>query len=108
MAKYKEEQTTGQSWQRCYRVVIDNALNSTATATFHEEKVFVLGDNLVNQPVTACIVSLSPQAEFPILDPVTNQPTGQMLTHQQLYTYIYSLYIKTATDRDNQTFGPIV
>lgn len=108
MSKYNQQTTTGESWQRCYSVTIENPFNNTPTAIFREEIVVQVGDNTINQPKTVCTLTFNPTAEFAVLDPQTGQPTGQNMTHQQLYNYIYSLYIKTATDRDNQTFGPIV
>lgn len=107
MSKYNQQQATGESWQRCYNISIENPYLGTPTAIFREEVIVEIGDTAVKNPKTACMVTFSPNAEFPVLNPETGEPTGQTLTHQQLYTYLHSLYIKTATDRDNPTFGPV-
>jgi len=48
----------------------------------------------------ACQTLYVPSAVIEILDPATNNPTGETITQQNLYNILYSLYIATAKARD--------
>lgn len=103
MANYKEQTVQGESWQRCYSITIDNPLNETPVATFREETVVKVGNNTLKQPVTACTLIFNSAETFEVVDPTTGISTGTSLTHEDLYKFIYSLYIKTAKARDENT-----
>jgi hypothetical protein len=66
------------------KVVIDNNGNTVNT-----------GQNYVEQ-------YYNPDLVIPVLDTTTMQPTGQTITFKQLYDYMYSLYVKAATERDQR------
>lgn len=103
MPNYNEQTGTGESWQRCYAVRIDNPLDATPVIFFNEELVVKVGTNIINKPNTVCSKIFNATETFELLNLDTNQPTGQTMTHQELYQALYSLYIKTATERDNYT-----
>lgn len=100
MTNYNQQTGQGESWQRCYEVVIDNPLNAAAQITFKEEMVVQIGENTFTKPITACRSSFDSEAEVPLLNPETGLATGPSFTHQELYQYLYSLYIHTAKQRD--------
>lgn len=100
MPNYKEEEVVGQAWQRCYELVVQNPYQGTPTIRFLEESVVAVGGRSITTMADTCSTVYNANQEFDILDPKTGEPTGQKLTHKDLYNYLYSLYIKTATDRD--------
>lgn len=100
MANYKQSNITGQEYQRCYAVNITNILNSPRLIGFAEEKVYIFDQNTINKQVAGCGLTYDPTATFPILDPVTGDPTGETATQAQIYQLVYSLYVQTATARD--------
>lgn len=105
MANYNEQSGSGQSWQRCYTITIDNPYQATPVITFHEELVVQIGDNTIRQPKTSCRVQFDPNQTFNVVNPENNINTGATLTHKDLYVYLYSLYIDAATKRDNENLG---
>lgn len=99
-ANYKEETIDGIVWQRCNSLKIENPLNSAKMVNFSEEKVIKIGDSTIIQPYTSCSKIFNSEETFELLDPVTGAPTGASMSHMELYQALYSLYIKTAMDRD--------
>jgi len=106
MANYKQSNLSGQEYQRCYAVSISNPLDATKQMGFAEEKIYVFNDTTINKMVPGCGVVYNPTATFPIIDPVTGEPTGATATQSQVYQMLYSLYIQTATGRDIQQQQP--
>ena len=101
MTNYQESTVSGTSWKRCADITIRNPISGVPTAIFIEEKVIVLGDQIIRQSDGNCYLEFDPVAgSFPILDPSTKLPTGETATHQQLYKLLYSLYMQTALARD--------
>lgn len=100
MADYKESGLDGIQWQRCKTAVINNPLNKEKSIYFEEERVISIGGQELKQPVGGCGVKFLINGSFPILDTSTNQPTGVLMTHNELYVALYSLYMQTALERD--------
>jgi len=101
MANYNEIDVTGTEYQRCFSAVINNVLGQTPEIIFKEEKVLNLNSGKMLMGCGYCSLSYSADATFPILDLTTDNPTGQTMTHAQLYQALYSLYVQTANARDN-------
>jgi hypothetical protein len=100
MAQYQEQTGQGQVWQRCYSIMVDNPLGGPATITFNEEKVMVIGEEVVKNPLTMCRKKFNSPMTFPLRNPQTGEPTGQTMTHLEVYKILHSLYIHTAMQRD--------
>lgn len=100
MADYKESGLTGTQWQRCKMVTINNPLVGPKTVFFDEERVISLGDQNLKQPVAGCSKNFAANGSFSLLDPNTNLPTGNTMSHTDLYNALYSLYMQTAWERD--------
>lgn len=107
MADYKSQNITGQSWQRCCRVEISNPKGGIPQVNFVEEKIVDTGSGYITQPIVnlldLCSATFSATGEFPLVDTETLLPTGQTMTHGQLYQALFSLYMDTATKRDAQS-----
>lgn len=101
MADYKETAVTGSSWQRCHQVVIDNRHGNAPSIRFDEERVTALSDgDSVHRALGALTVPHDPAAVVELRDPATGEPTGETVTHAEVYTIIYSIYLGTALARD--------
>lgn len=86
---------SGSKWVRCHTVNISNELNGPKIITFLQEQVFDLGSDILRQYGDACQVEFDEAQSFELLDE-NNQPTGQTMTHGDLYQALRSLYYKTA------------
>ncbi len=97
---YQESSISGIKWVRCNSVSITNPLSGTPKAYFTEESVVKIGSEQMLQPFGQCSAEFRADGSFPLLDPDTGRATGMTMSHQDLYKALYSLYMKTATDRD--------
>lgn len=104
MSNYNETTVAGSTWTRCSSVYISNVYESIPSITFGEQQLIALENQppLVVNTNTSCSALFEPNENIIILDPATNIPTGQIVTQQQLYDILYSLYIATAAKRDEQ------
>jgi hypothetical protein len=104
MANYKEQtseiniQGEVKSWLRARSVVINGKIPQIQ---FSEEKISIdpLGkeSHFPSEVLTQQL--LDPAVEFDILNPETDEVIG-ISTYGQIYTILYSLYIKLAKERD--------
>ena len=100
---YKETNLSGSSYQRCNRVQIVNNYDQVPYIVFGEEKIINMGDEIVHQGVNTqnCTSQFDPVAgEISIRNPLTGELTGSSVTHTELYTILYSLYLQVAEERD--------
>lgn len=110
MANYKETSIIGAQWQRCRAIEINNPYKGSATITMHEEVVADLGGDTYTKPNNGMHFAFDPTEAIPLLDPTTDMPTGVTMTGMEIYAALYSLYIKRATERDNNlmiNFPPV-
>lgn len=85
MADYKESTVTGTSWQRVYRVRIDNPTGETPSLTFYEERVTNIGGD---KTIKEHVGTLS--ARFDPMD----------ANHVDLYSKLNDLYVLMREARD--------
>jgi hypothetical protein len=98
---YKEVAISGTEHFRSYEVKIDNKIGVTPSMYFSEEKVTTLSDGQILQKHADYLkVVYDPLAVITLIDPATDIPTGQTMTHEQFYAAIYSIYKPTAIARD--------
>lgn len=91
--------------RRCHFATIDNPLPSHGrpVITFRESDVAVVGGKTFVDPLPAAKgVEFEPERQFPMLDPETNEPTGVIATHAELYAMLYSLYRDAAKNVESQ------
>lgn len=108
---YKQSAVSGVSWVRCKAVTVTNPLDPVVdpilgtsrgpTAYFQEEKVVNVDGSNILTDVGSCQKEFQIEAEIPLLDPNTGLPTGKSVTHGELYTILFSLYMQTAVERDS-------
>ena len=101
MSNYKETTIAGTSWVRCSTVIIQNDLGETPTVVFTEQKIINLdGAQQIVQPTGSVRLGFDPTATLALVDPDTNLPTGETVTHAQAYQILHSAYIQAAMARD--------
>jgi hypothetical protein len=100
MADYKESEVTGVSWQRAYRITVENKLNTNPTMVFEEEAVVDVGDVVTTNHVGNVQGEYNPEDTFPLLNPETGEPLGGSITQAEMYVMLYSVYIHLAAQRD--------
>lgn len=92
--KLDQKPIAGESYIRCSQVVIDNRLGVAPSVTFHRESVLGIdGGAVMRQPMSPREMVFGPAAAVPILNPETGEPTGQTVTHGEIYALIYSAFV---------------
>jgi len=99
---YKEETLSTTKWRRCHEVHIYNPTEGKRTIRFDEQDVVSAPDGAIAKYMGMITADYNAAESFPLLNPSTGAATGATMTHEQLYTALYSLYMKTATTRDAQ------
>lgn len=109
-ANYQQTSLAGVQWKRSKRVQIENPYGKTPSAVFTEEIAITLADgSVITIPESTIEVTFNPSAEIPLINPWTGEPltnvegVPQFTTHMELYILLHSLYIQSATARDNPT-----
>jgi hypothetical protein len=98
---YKEATVTGQSWQRCNQIVIENPRHATPVVRFDEERVLVLQTGSeVRTPVGTLTLPFDADKTIPLRNPATGELTGNTTTYGEAYALLYSAYLAAATERD--------
>jgi hypothetical protein len=100
MADYRATTTTVESWQRCFRIVIENQRGALPRMDCLEEVVTVTDGQEVREQVPGCAVEFSPADVVPLRDPMTGELTGQSVTQAEMYAVMYSAYRHAAAQRD--------
>lgn len=100
MPNYKEVSGTGQIWRRCHQATIYNQEGREKAIVFEEQDVAQIGDRKVSTRVGEVVAKFDPNGYLPLYDPETGDSLGKTITHKEIYTALYSLYLRTAQDRD--------
>lgn len=99
---YKETTVTGSSWVRANSVTVHNPLGGTGAIRFNEERVIVLEDKTISEPVGSVQDRLTEDKRSKVFDlkhPETLEVVGQA-TYEQVYLLLHSLYLHLAAERD--------
>ena len=103
MQNYKETSISGTSYVRAREVTIANQLGGYKGIMYAEEHVSVFGDKIMRENVGAIhqeFTAENASTEFPLLNPITNEPIGSTATFQDVYVLLFSLYYHMAAQRD--------
>lgn len=100
-ANYNEVTVAGTSWLRCARVVVQNEREGQVYVLFDEERIINIdGAQQIAQPVGTLRVDFDPGRTIELIDPETNLPTGDTISHAAIYQILYSAYLSAAMARD--------
>lgn len=97
---YKQTEVTGQAWHRFSRVVIDNPRDQAPSVVCVEQEVIALESGEIVRDVGNLNFGFDPTAQFPLLNPLTNEPTGQYASGAAVYALVYSYVMAEAAKRD--------
>lgn len=108
-ANFQEVIVTGPKWRRCNRMVIDDPFKGTPVVTIVTENVAALDDgSIVRQDAPQVSVIFEPTATVDLVDPETLAPLGKSMTHAEIYTALFSLFVQEVTAQEaNQSAGAI-
>lgn len=109
---YKETNLAGTSWTRCKSITITNPLAGESPlpgvipvlkpiALFYEESITQLAEGTTfKRDLGYCSTEFNPVSTIALIDLDTGNPTGENITHAELYRILYSLYMQVALARD--------
>lgn len=96
--KLNQQPVAGESYTRSPQVVIDNRMGRTPTITFHREMVLgTAGGSVMCQPMAPNVLAFDPQASVPVINPETGEPTGDTVTHGEIYALLFSAFVAAET-----------
>lgn len=111
MPNYQESQVGGIKWRRCERIEIQNpSAPEVPRIFFHEQDVISVDGAImrVGPAMPSSVhVQYNPTATIDIYDPETLEPTGETVTHAQLYGLLFSAYMTSAVARDEALANPV-
>ena len=110
MQNYKETEVSGTSYVRAREVVVSNVLDGYKGIMYVEEEVSILGSKIMRENVGAIhqeFTAENASTEFPLLNPITNEPIGATATFQEVYVLLFSMYYHMAALRDAANEQPI-
>ena len=100
MANYKETEVAGSEYTRCCEIHIFNPRDRAPNVSFVEQRITTLGDRTLETYAGQIDMPFDPAKEIDVIDPETNEPTGEVVTLADVYQLIYSVYLKEALLRD--------
>lgn len=107
MSKYNETNVTGESWIRANKLICTNEYEQSPSIFYQEEELFNFSDGKVVKspytPLNPAGTYFTPEnanTTFEIINPETEQPTGQTAEYKDLYVLIHSLYFHLTKERD--------
>ena len=103
MQNYKGTTVSGTSYVRSNEVTVRNVLNGYKGIMYCEEEVSVFGNKIMRENIGAIHQEFTAEnagTEFPLLNPITNEPVGSTATFQDVYVLLFSLYYHLAAQRD--------
>lgn len=100
MADYKEQNVSGNQWQRCCNIHISNSYGRVPTITMQEEQLTNINGELFQKGAGGINVEFNPDANIPLLNPADGTPLGTTMTQGQIHVALWSLYMQKAAERD--------
>ena len=97
---YQQTNVSGVRWRRFANISISNPLNATPLVSCAEQEVVSLSGDAIAYGVGNLDFPFDPGFTFPMLDPVTNEPTGGTAVGAAVYQLIYSYVLAKALERD--------
>lgn len=106
MADYKQTTIAGDLWHRFGGIHISNPRPGQPTVLCVEQEVLALPTGELIRDVGNLGFIFDPSAEFKILNPITNEPTGAYATGAQVYALVFSYVMAEAAKRDFALTAP--
>jgi hypothetical protein len=102
MAEYNLTEGAGRAFTRCHTIILRSPDSGPGEAVFHEERGLEVTGEQVKTPLPLnLIVPVGDMSKtFPVLDPVTWEPTGETKSFLDIYQLLGSAYFALAAERD--------
>lgn len=102
MTNYRELGVVGTSYVRGRSMYFENPLDNSPSVLIREERITNLADRTVYEPFNEIHKTVTDlNVKFQMLNPQTNEPIpDMMMSYQDLYVAMYSLYWHLAQERD--------
>lgn len=97
---YKEQTEQGQVWTRCYRVEVSNPYNGMPSVNMFEETIINIAGETITKPGRLLTKTFNQNEVIELVNPMTGEPLGATITHQDLYVMFFSMWLKTTKERD--------
>jgi len=97
---YQQTNVSGVRWRRFSNISINNPLNATPVVSCAEQEVVSLSSDAIAYGVGTLEFPFDPGFVFPLLDPLTNEPTGATAAGAAVYQLVYSYVLAKAMERD--------
>ena len=97
---YKASEISGNQWQRCCAVNIQNSYGRTPQITLQEEILTNINGEIYQKGAGGINIAFDPSEVIPLLDPTTGEPLGATMTQGQIHVALWSLYMMKAQARD--------
>lgn len=97
---YKQTDIIGHKWHRFSRVVIENPRTSSPFVVCVEQEVLALEGSEIVRDIGNLNFGFDPNATFELINPLTNEPTGQLADGKTVYALVYSYVMSEAAKRD--------
>lgn len=97
---YKQSDVAGTTWHRFNRVVIENPYLGQPVVKCAEQECITLPTGDFIRDIDMLSFNFDPLAEFPLLDPTTNEPLGSLGSGLNAYVLVYSYVMHEAAKRD--------
>ena len=99
---YRQSDVTGQKWRRSCHVEFDNEHGKVPWIRFDwEDRISLADGTTLGTPVGSTLRHFSdPAATLTLCNPETGAPTGQTVTHGELYAILWSLAMESAALQD--------
>lgn len=92
--KLNAQPVAGESYVRCNQVIIENPLSAMPTILFSRERVIGIDSGeTIRQPLQPLPLAFDLQAEIPLVDMETGEPTGQVIRQAEVYAAIYAAFL---------------
>jgi hypothetical protein len=105
---YRKISVTGERWRRCCHGEFDNASGATPWIRFDfEDRVALADGESIGTPAASVVRRFdTPDSILDLRNPETGLPTGQTLTHAELYAVLWSLAMESAEMADAAAAAP--
>lgn len=103
MPRYKESAVTGVRYRRPRSILLYNPPDGSPRIQYDEEVLTETDDGKkMKEGIGPLSVEYDGQKEIPLVNPQTDEPTGQTVTWRQIYVALYSAYLQDAKERDTR------
>lgn len=93
--------SVGDSYTRCKSILIENPYGIDPSIHFIEQEATLTESGADTSDTGRIVVGYHPEKVIYLIDPTTGSPTGETMTHGQVYQAIFSAYLAEAANRDS-------